>query len=116
MPWSFKCITDIVRNLELSSSSLLIFPRLYGSWAHETTIYGHRVYYWVSIRISAKLIVSIISKCYIDVIRPLEISSTIFSIGDANLHTSSKVATFLSPYMVILQTVNVMVTKCIMDV
>ena len=57
-----------------------------------------------------------ISKCYIDVIRPLELSSTVFSLGDANLHTSSKVVTFLCPYMVILQTVNVRVTKCIIDV
>ena len=57
-----------------------------------------------------------ISKCYIDVIRPLERSSTVFSLGDANLHASSNVVTFLCSYMVILQTVNVRVTKCIMDV
>ena len=57
-----------------------------------------------------------ISKCYIDVIRPLELSSTVFSLGDPNLHTSLTVVTFLCTYMVILQTVNVRVTKCIMDV
>ena len=57
-----------------------------------------------------------ISKCYIDVISPLELSSAVFSLGDTNLHTSSKVVTFLFPYMVILQTVNVRVTKCIIDV
>ena len=44
-------------------------------------------------------------------IRPLEQSSTVFSLGDSNLHTLSKVVTFLCPYMVILQTVNVRVTK-----
>ena len=57
-----------------------------------------------------------ISKCYIDVISPLELSSTVFSLGDTNLHASTKVVTFLCPYMVILQTVNVRVTKCVMDV
>ena len=38
-------------------------------------------------------------------IRPLELSSTVFSLGDANLHTSSKVVTFICPYKVILQNV-----------
>ena len=65
--------------------------------------------------ISAELIVSMISKCYMDVIRQLKLSCTLFRLGDTNLHTSSKVVTFLYPYMIVLQTVKVRVTKCIMD-